>query len=53
MDLEISANSLRNILKIPLNHKIITMIGSYEERKGHEFLFRSMRKVYEKYENMK
>ena len=26
MDLEISANSLRNILKIPLNHKIITMI---------------------------
>ena len=52
MDLEISANSLRNILKIPLDHKIITMIGSYEERKGHEFLFRSMRKVYEKYENI-
>ena len=28
------------------------MIGSYEERKGHEFLFKSMRKVYDKYDNI-
>ena len=40
------------MLKIPEDHKIITMIGSLEERKGHEFLFKSMRKVYDKYDNI-
>lgn len=44
--------SLRKMLKIPEDHKIITMIGSLEERKGHEFLFKSMRKVYDKYNNI-
>ena len=47
-----SAYSLRDMLKISPNHKIITMIGTYERRKGHKFLFKSMQKVYDNYENI-
>ena len=44
--------SLRKMLEIPENHKIITMIGSLEERKGHEFLFESMSEVFDKHNNI-
>ena len=42
------SNSLRKILNISSEIPIVVMIGTYEKRKGHEFLFRSMRYVYEK-----
>ena len=42
-----SANSsdLRSELNIPDDHKICTMLGTYEPRKGHEFLLKSFREV--------
>ena len=40
--------SLREEFKIPKDEKVVVMIGTYEERKGHQFLMVSMKKVFEK-----
>jgi len=43
--------SLREEFKIPKDDKVVVMLGTYEERKGHQFLMVSMKKVFEKIPN--
>tara|TARA_B100000401_G_C52805692_1_gene721018 strand:+ start:1056 stop:2261 length:1206 start_codon:yes stop_codon:yes gene_type:complete len=41
------SQTIRDILNLTSDIPIVMMIGTYEERKGHKFLFQSMRYVYE------
>lgn len=43
--------TLKDEFGITGDAKILLMLGSYEERKGHEFLFKSLNKLIEKGEN--
>jgi glycosyltransferase involved in cell wall biosynthesis len=43
--------SLREEFNIPKDDKVVIMLGTYEERKGHQFLMMSMKKVFEKIRN--
>ena len=42
-------NEIRDIIKIKKQDKLLVMIGTFEERKGHEFLFKAMSYVYQKH----
>jgi L-malate glycosyltransferase len=46
------ANNLRETIGISKNSKLMVMIGTYEERKGHEFLLKAMSYVYQKHINV-
>jgi len=41
--------SLRDLLKINKQEKLILMLGTYEKRKGHEYLLEAMSYVYKKH----
>jgi len=45
-------NSIREELGIGKNDFVVLMLGTYEERKGHDFLFRSFTKVSQKIPNV-
>ncbi len=38
-----------NFPKIPTEEKVLLMLAGYEPRKGHEFIFKSMKEVFEFY----
>ena len=40
---------IRDTLKIHKEDKLLVMIGTFERRKGHEFLFKAMSYVYQKH----
>ena len=46
---EHDSGKLRTKLNITQDEKLILMIGTYEKRKGHEFLMQSMTSVFKKY----
>ena len=45
-------SNLRETIGIGKNSKLMVMIGTYEERKGHEFLLKAMSYVYQKHVNV-
>ena len=45
----IITSNLRETIGISKNSKLMVMIGTYEERKGHEFLLKAMSYVYQKH----
>ena len=47
----IKSISLREEFEIPKDDKVAVMLGTYEERKGHQFLMISMKKVFKKIPN--
>ena len=48
----IVTSNLRETIGISKNSKLMVMIGTYEERKGHEFLLKAMSYVYQKHANV-
>ncbi len=40
---------IRDIINIKQDDKLLVMVGTFEERKGHEFLFKAMSNVYQKH----
>jgi L-malate glycosyltransferase len=45
-------SNLRETIGISEHSKLMVMIGTYEERKGHEFLLKAMSYVYQKHINV-
>jgi glycosyltransferase involved in cell wall biosynthesis len=51
-NLNSNRTSLRDILNIGIDDKLIIMLGTYEKRKGHEYLLKAMSYVYKRFPNI-
>jgi len=45
-------SEIRDTIKIKKEDKLLVMVGTFEERKGHEFLFKAMSYVYQRHPNV-